>query len=186
MNKRKPKGLEGELVYLSPVSSEDANLYYDELFDPEARKLTGTKVLFTFDQVVQYLKDRSMSSTSVLCFIVLQKNDEIIGDIALQDIDTTNRSGGIRISINKHNHQGRGYGTEALKLMLDYGFGQLNLHRIELTVYDYNERAIHVYEKVGFKVEGRLRDALYYDHAYHDTIFMSILEDEFRQLYKQT
>lgn len=70
-----------------------------------------------------------------------------------------------------------------MKLMLDYGFGVLNLHRIELNVFDYNARAMHVYEKLGFKREGVQREALFYDHKYHDSILMSILEDGFRALH---
>ncbi|WP_370541814.1 GNAT family N-acetyltransferase [Alicyclobacillus sp. SO9] len=90
-----------------------------------------------------------------------------------------NRSGNFRIAINTQ-LAGRGYGTEATAIMLEYGFGILNLHRIDLDVYSINERAIHVYEKVGFKREGVLRDAHYYNNTYYDTIIMSILEDEYR------
>lgn len=112
--------------------------------------------------------------------IASKENDALVGDIALQDIDTMNRSANIRIAINRQQHQGKGFGTEALRLMLDYGFGILNLHRIELNVFAFNERAIHVYEKLGFRREGVQREALFYDHKYRDSILMSILGDEFR------
>ncbi|WP_084219624.1 GNAT family N-acetyltransferase [Jeotgalibacillus soli] len=67
----------------------------------------------------------------------------------------------------------KGYGTEALKL-LDYGFGMLNLHRIELDVYNHNDRGMHVYKKIGFKQEGILRVYLFINHRYYDLIMMSI------------
>lgn len=67
--------------------------------------------------------------------------------------------------------------------MLDYGFGILNLHRIELEVFTYNKRAAHVYEKIGFVREGVRRHALFYNHEYHDVILMSMLEDEYRSRY---
>ncbi|SDW71287.1 Acetyltransferase (GNAT) family protein [Marininema mesophilum] len=67
--------------------------------------------------------------------------------------------------------------------MLEYAFGVLNLHRVELDVFSYNERAIHVYEKLGFKKEGILRESLFYDHQYHDSIIMSMLEKEYREHY---
>nr|WP_231558770.1 GNAT family protein [Brevibacillus thermoruber] len=86
----------------------------------------------------------------------------------------------IRIAITSREHQGRGLGTEAMRLLLDYGFGILNLHRIELNVFSYNARAIRAYEKLGFQREGVQREALYYNHQYHDSIIMSILEDEYR------
>lgn len=96
----------------------------------------------------------------------------MIGDIAIMDMDNPmNRSGVFRIAIDTQ-FAGRGYGTEATNLMLEFGFGILNLHRIQLEVYSINERAIHVYEKVGFKREGVLRDAQYYNNAYYDTIVM--------------
>ncbi len=78
----------------------------------------------------------------------------------------------------------QGYGREALLLMLEYGFGILNLHRIELEAYSYNERALHVYEGLGFKKEGVRREALYYDHEYHDIITMSLLEEEYRKKFR--
>ena len=65
-----------------------------------------------------------------------------------------------------------------MRLMVDYGFKALNLHRIGLDVFSYNERAVHVYEKMGFKREGLQRDSLFYDGEFHDTILMAILEDE--------
>ena len=64
--------------------------------------------------------------------------------------------------------------------VLNFGFGIYNLHRIELQVYSFNKRAIHVYEKLGFKREGVLRDYLYFNNQYHDAIVMSILETEFK------
>jgi len=113
----------------------------------------------------------------------LRDTDEIIGDIAIQGIDSMNRNASIRIAISNNGHQGKGYGQEAMKLMLDYGFGILNLHRIELNVFAFNDRATHVYEKLGFVKEGVNRDALYYNHQYHDSITMSIFEDEYRALH---
>lgn len=74
----------------------------------------------------------------------------------------------------------KGYGTEAMRLAVDYGFTHLNLHRIGLDVLDFNPRAIHVYEKIGFKQEGVLRDTLFYEGTFHSAILMGILEDEWR------
>lgn len=107
----------------------------------------------------------------------------MIGDIALQDIDSTNRNANIRVNISEEENQGRGYGSEAMELMLGYAFGVLNLHRIELNVFNYNDRALHVYEKLGFMQEGVQREALFYDHQYHDSIMMSILEDDYRRIH---
>lgn len=178
-----PKVREGQKIYLRPVDANDTERYYQLLFDAETSRLTGTKAIFHYDQITDYLDTKWKDDSSVLLVIALQETDEWIGDIALQDLDYTNRSANLRIAINQAKHQGQGYGTEALRLMLDYAFGILQLHRVELNVYAFNERAAHVYERAGFKIEGRQRDALFYDHKYHDSILMSILEDEYREQY---
>jgi len=180
---KQAKFLAGTKVYLRPVNLEDAEAYYHLLFDSEVRRLTGTQRHFTKEQIARYIEDKSQDSSSVLLLIALQESDQLIGDIAIQGIDRANRSAGIRISIDHSDHQGKGYGQEALQLMLDYGFGVLNLHRIELEVFTYNPRAIHVYEKIGFVREGIRREALFYNHQYHDAIIMSILEKEYRDKY---
>lgn len=175
--------LEGEHIFLRPIGLADSELYYRTLFDPDVRRLTGTQSYFTREQINRYIENKSKDSSSILLLISLFEPEEVIGDIALQDIDPVNRSANLRLAINHGEHQGKGYGSEAIKLMLEYGFGVLHLHRIELNVYSYNERAKHVYAKLGFKEEGIQRDVLYYDHAYHDSIMMSMLEEEYREMY---
>jgi RimJ/RimL family protein N-acetyltransferase len=177
--------LEGEHVYLRPIGLDDAEAYFHKLFVPEMRRLTGTQRSFTKEQIVRYIESKSQDSTSLLLLIALRETDEVIGDIALQSIDSMNRNANIRIAIDLKEHQNKGYGSEAILLMLDYAFGIVNLHRVELNVFSYNERAIHVYQKLGFKKEGVQREALYYNHQYHDSIIMSILEDEYRALHSK-
>ncbi len=115
--------------------------------------------------------------------MVRQKDDALVGEVVLNEIDGRNRSSNFRIFIAAQ-YTGRGYGTEATRLMLDYGFGMLNLHPIELDVYTINPRALHVYEKVGFVREGVKRQNWYYDHQYYDSIVMSMLEDDYRARYQ--
>ena len=177
--------LEGSQVYLRPIHVEDTEMYYNTLFHQEVRRLTGTQRSFTKDQIARYIEAKGQDASSLLLLIALRQDDRIIGDIALQDIDTMNRSANIRIAITDQVDQGKGYGTEALVLMLGYGFGIYNLHRIELNVFDYNERAIRCYEKAGFQREGVQRDALFYNHQYHDSILMSMLDHEYRDRYVQ-
>lgn len=175
--------LEGERVYLRPANPEDVPGYFGMLFDPELRRLTGTQEVFSFPGIERYIEKKSQDSSGILLLIALSDNDQVIGDIALQDIDHVNRNAGLRIAIQTDGHTGKGYGPEAIRLMLEYGFGVLNLHRVELQVFGYNERAIKAYEKVGFTREGVQRQGLYYNHRYHDSILMSMLEDEFRAKY---
>lgn len=184
-NTKPVRFLEGERIYLRPFGEEDTAGYYQMLFNPEMRRLTGTKQAFTLEGVRRYIAEKSDNHDTILLLIALSDSDQIIGDIALQDIDYVNRNANIRIALDKGEHLGKGYGPEAIRLLLEYAYGILNLHRIELQVFDYNERAIKAYEKVGFKREGVQRDALYYQHRYHDSIIMSMLEEEYRALYHQ-
>ncbi|MBR2564465.1 MAG: GNAT family N-acetyltransferase [Paenibacillus sp.] len=183
---RTAKLMQTENIYLRPFEITDVDTYYPSLFESEMRRLTGTQASFTRSQVERYVENTAQDDSRLNLLIALQRTDEIIGDIALKDIDAKNRSAHIRIAIDQPHHQGKGYGSEALLLMLNYGFGIANLHRIELEVYSYNERAIRTYEKLGFQREGVKRDVLYYNHQYHDAILMSILEDEFRKKHLKT
>ncbi|RIX48629.1 N-acetyltransferase [Paenibacillus nanensis] len=178
--------LEGKQVYLRPIEAADADWYFESVYRKETRRLTGTQKHFSREQIADYIAGKAKDTSSVLLLIAKSDNDELIGDIAIQGIDSINRNASIRVAINQDAHQGKGYGSEALLLMLDYGFGVLNLHRIELYVYSYNERAKHVYEKLGFVQEGVQRDALFYEHRYYDSIIMSMLEDEYRARYVKT
>ncbi|CAM2799347.1 GNAT family N-acetyltransferase [Paenibacillus taichungensis] len=178
---RIPRLLETKRIYLRPFESTDVDIYFPGLFDAEMRRLTGTQNSFTRTQVERYIENAAQDDSRLMLLIALQENDQVIGEIALMDLHTKNLSAHIRIAIDHTEHQGKGYGSEALLLMLDYGFGICNLHRIELEVYAFNQRAIRTYEKLGFQREGVRREALYYNHQYHDAIQMSMLENEFRE-----
>jgi RimJ/RimL family protein N-acetyltransferase len=75
----------------------------------------------------------------------------------------------------------QGYGAEAISTILDYAFGDLDLNRVGLSVFEFNEDAISTYDKLGFREEGRLRQALKRDAVFHDAILMSVLESEWRE-----
>ncbi|PYE50845.1 GNAT family N-acetyltransferase [Paenibacillus barcinonensis] len=180
------KLMETKRIYLRPFETTDVEAYYPSLFDAELRRLTGTQRSFTLAQVERYVESAAQDDSRLMLLIALQGTHEIIGEVVLMDIHAQNRSAHIRVAIDQPAHQGKGYGSEAILLMLDYGFGIANLHRIELEVFAFNERAIRTYEKLGFQREGVKRDVLYYHHQYHDAILMSILEDEFRRRHLTT
>lgn len=85
---------------------------------------------------------------------------------------------------NRRHAWGKGYGTEAGHLLLDYAFERLGFHRISIGVVGFNERALRFWQNLGFKREGVQRDGYYCDGKYSDFIMMSILEDEFKMLHK--
>ena len=173
------KFLEGERVYLRPIENEDMDLLYNSLWHKEGRRLTGTQTVFSRTGVQQFFENVSADSSRIDLLICLHENNQPIGDIVMMDIDHRNRNAIVRISIFDQDFWGNGYGTEAMSLLLDFGFNIFNLHRIGLDVFSYNERGIKSYQKLGFKQEGIIRDALFYDGGYHDSILMGILKDEF-------
>ena len=152
---------------------------FASLSDEESMRLTGTQQSFTFAQVEAYCQ-RIETAVDRADYAIIRKEDEVyVGEVVLNQIDWENRSSNFRIALAGEAHFGKGYGSEATRLILHYGFATLHLHRIELEVYDFNPRAQHVYEKAGFVREGVRRDALLWDGEYHDAFVMSILEDEF-------
>lgn len=118
--------------------------------------------------------------TDIWFMIETIKNGKIIGNVDLSDIDGTSGNAWLGISIGDREYWGCGYGTDAMLVLMRYGFEVLNLHRITLNVFEYNQRAIRCYEKVGFKVEGRERQFLNREGRRWDLIFMGILRSEWK------
>jgi RimJ/RimL family protein N-acetyltransferase len=172
--------LRGQKIILRSYRQSDLEPLFAGSNEPVGGKFTGTQTTFTREQVERYVqKQIAADDDSRASFIIAPLDDSRpVGEVVINQIDRTNNNANIRIAIFSPDDYGGGYGTEAMRLMVDYGFRELKLHRIELGVYAFNPRAIRVYEKVGFKREGVLRDILFYDREYHDEIVMSILEYE--------
>ena len=175
--------LVGDKIVLRPITVDDASGMFAALSDEEGMRLTGTQSSFTFEQVEAFCKRVSEADDRADYAITLKDDPEskYIGEAVLNEIDDENRSADFRIALQGKAYFGKGYGSEATRLIIDYGFKVLNLHRIELEVYDFNPRAQHVYEKAGFVKEGVKRDALFWEGQYQNAIVMSILEDEWRK-----
>jgi RimJ/RimL family protein N-acetyltransferase len=109
-------------------------------------------------------------------------DDTLIGFVAFDGIDWRHGNTFVAIGLGEPAYRGNGYGTDALRVMLRYGFQELNLYRIQLNVFSYNERAIKSYLKVGFSSEGRQRGMLLRDGRRWDFVYMSILRDEWMTL----
>lgn len=175
----------GEKVYLVPIESEHIDLYYEKLQQAsfDSYLYTGSKKIITKTELMSYVKRIESDSERLDLFIINQNTNEIVGEVVLNGIDFENRSGSIRICIFLEKDFNHGYGSEAMRLAMNYGFGMFNLNRIELEAYTFNERAIHVYKKLGFKEEGLRRQCLYFNHIYHDACIMSILKQEYKEMH---
>jgi RimJ/RimL family protein N-acetyltransferase len=106
--------------------------------------------------------------------------DRLVGTCAFSQLDGENGSALYHITIGESDAWGRGYGTEATRLMVDHAFESLGLHRIALNVFEFNERAIRAYRRCGFTVEGRSRESIWRDRRWWDELAMSIIESDWR------
>lgn len=178
--------IKGEKVRLRPVSMDDVPNRFSwfnnsEIIRPYLGRLTFT----TRKQVEEAITDAAKLDP-LLGYIELSidktPNLRYIGNIFLRNINLFNRSAEFGIVIGIPDLLGVGLGFDAALLMLGYGFDELQLHRIWLTVFSFNERAEKCFTKCGFKREGLLRETIFAGGKFHDTIFMSILENEWRAL----
>ncbi|WP_432949304.1 GNAT family N-acetyltransferase [Kribbella sp. CA-253562] len=169
--------LTGDLVVLRPLGEEDFPMMKAAIADPEVTKLTGSRGEISDEKALEWLRTRKDQPDRLDLAIVDKATGESVGEAVLNEYDPDNRSCNFRILIGPAGRN-RGLGTEATRLIVGYGIEQLGLHRISLGVYAFNPRAQRAYEKAGFVVEGRLRDDLYWDGEWVDSIVMSVLETE--------
>ena len=173
--------LVGNRVVLRPITGADTAAMFASLSDKESQRLTGTQESFTFEQVQNYCQGLEGADDRVDYAITLKDDPAYLGEVVLNEIDWETRSASFRIALASEKLFGKGYGTEATRLIIEFGMQTLKLHRIELEVYDFNPRARHVYEKAGFVLEGIRRDVLLWEGKYQSAILMSILEGEYNE-----
>src|SRR5215471_14020805 len=163
------KKLVGKKCYLSPMNINVAGKYTEWLNDLELTINLGplySRVL-NVENETEFLKN--LSKDQNYSIIDLETN-ELIGNCGFLEVDNLNQTGEVGIFIGNKSFWGKGYGTEALTLLLDYGFKALNLYNIQLRVFEFNKRGIKCYEKIGFKQIGIRRNALYRNMERHNII----------------
>ena len=167
--------IKGERLYLRSIEESDANeTYLSWINDSEVTKgLEKGTYPSSMNDLVNYLKS-VINNPSVIMFAVCVENGEHIGNIKLDRINSISRTAEMGLMIGSKAHWGKGLGKEMCQLVLDYAWNELNLRKISLTVYGNNPNAVRLYEKLGFKVEGRLKDHVYAEGAYHDKLWMSV------------
>ncbi len=173
------KKVKGERCYLSPIDSEDYKLYTAWLNDPEV-----TENLTLSDKVITESGERLMLETlskEHSYTIVLNEGDAPIGVCGFHILDQRNRTCEIGIFIGEKQHWGKGYGTEAIRLLMGYGIDYLNLHSFLISVYSFNKRGYKCYTGLGFKEIGTRRKCIRQKGEYHDMIYLDMLAEEFER-----
>lgn len=176
------KKLVGDRIYLSPkgVSEEEIQKFTEWMNDFNVTDYTGRSGQITTLVGEKEWLENSVRNTENRNFNIVELNsDKLIGTIGLENIDWIQRSAVLGIFIGDANFRNNGYGTEAIKLLLEYGFKYVNLHSIRLDLLEVNERAHRCYLKCGFKDTGRSREEIFLNGKYYDKLHMDILENEF-------
>ena len=177
------KKLIGDRIYLSPMSIEDAEKYVEWMCDFKVTDGIGkSSDLVTVEGERDWIE--SVLKSGELTFSIIDiKTDQLIGNCGIMNINQKDRVAELGIFIGEETNRSKGYGAEALKLLLDYGFNYMNFNNIMLKVRSFNERAIACYKKIGFKEYGRRRECCFLNGKYYDNIYMDILAKEFKGNY---
>lgn len=133
------------------------------------------------EEIERFFASRVVGQEALAMAIHERDGDRLIGTCAFSQFDGDNGSALYHITIGEKDAWGRGYGTEATRLMLDHAFDVLGMHRVALYVFEFNKRAIRAYQRCGFVIEGRSRESIYRDGRWWDELAMSVLESDRRR-----
>jgi RimJ/RimL family protein N-acetyltransferase len=174
-----PTTLEGRLVVLRHFRPEQLGSVIRWYRDADLARLTRYQQRpMSQDEIEHFFRGRLLAADALAYAIHVRNGERLVGLTTFSALDPDNGSALFHITIGERDAWGRGYGTETAELMLEHAFVNLGLHRIGLSVFAFNERALRSYEKAGFAVEGRLREAIYRDGRWWDEVQMGALAHE--------
>jgi RimJ/RimL family protein N-acetyltransferase len=177
--------LEGENIYLNPIKSDDVQSVMKFMNNENIRILARSRRNVMNESNTKTMIENMQKNEEA--FIIYKKiNDEKIGYALIMDRDEYNREAMIGLSIEDKQNRGKGFGGNAIKLLLKHGFINLNLESVYLGVYEYNVSAIKIYEKIGFKHVGNRRNAKIIGNKKYNEIIMDMVSDEYFELYGNT
>jgi RimJ/RimL family protein N-acetyltransferase len=174
-----PDEIRGELVVLRRPRPEYLPSVMRWYRDPEIARLTRYQPRpMVAAEIERFFHGRLLAPDALAYAIHQLPTERLVGLTTFSSLDADNGSVLYHIAIGERDAWGRGLGTEATRLMLGHAFEHLSLHRVSLTVFSFNTRAIRAYEKAGFRIEGRARGAILRDGRRWDEIQMGVLRDE--------
>lgn len=174
----------GGRIRLTSIRGEDLMVYAQWTEDSAFMRLydSSPAVPRSIGRVRGTFEEDDKSATAFVFAIRTLYSEELIGVCAVDGIHWNHRSGWISIGIGEAMHRGQGYGREAMQMLMRFAFHEINLHRLQLTVFSYNPAAQRLYERLGFTREGVWREALIRDGAFHDMIQYGMLAPEYARL----
>lgn len=177
-----PAFLRGSKVYLRPLERSDLNAtYLGWLNDAGVTRYLETGAFpTTLQDLEKFYQGVTGSRTEVMFAIADGKSHKHIGNVKLGPIDWVHRRAMFGIMIGEKDYWGKGAGEEVTRLMVEYAFCRLNLRRIGLVVFEEHEPAVRCYQKIGFKVEGCLREQMFHEGRYKNHLYMGLLRSEYK------
>ncbi|WP_152394272.1 GNAT family N-acetyltransferase [Paenibacillus guangzhouensis] len=172
---------ESSRVRLRKMTKEDTELYHKWRNDIEVMHSTNPSLdVYPMDATKDFVDHVILGSQTAKSYIMVEKGNETpIGIVSLVNIDYKNRNAEFIIDIGEKEYWGKGYGSEGVKLLLDFAFYEMNLHRVSLRVFSFNDKAIRLYTNIGFQEEGNSRQSLFRNGEWHDIIHMGVLQNEY-------
>lgn len=167
----------GEKVCLRAYREEDIPKATSFVNDEELKKLLVTNIPFpmTLWEEEEWVKSQKSSQNGSYNFAIEDiETKAYIGGCGIQEVNWLSRVATVGIMIGDKEYWGKGYGTDAMKVLMDFIFNKMNIRKIRLSTFSFNMRARKSYEKCGFEVEGILKDEIFKDGKYYDEIIMSV------------
>ena len=176
--------LKGARVELRPIKRSDIEYFLKWMNDTEVSQYLTVYLPvteFTEEKWIEDMAQKTAAGSDVIFVIeALDDGHKSIGVVGLDKISPKDHQAEFGIAIGEKSHWEKGYGTEAARLIIDYGFQQLNLHRIRSGALANNKRSIRLHKKVGFQEEGRLREEVFKNGEFHDLVIFGLLRDEWK------
>lgn len=178
--------LTGKNVLLRPIERSDISYFLKWFNDPEVIQYLGLYLPMTEMSEEKFIEElgtmRATSDVILVIEVIEGDSTKPIGNCGLHQIDAKDHNAIFGIVIGEKDYWNKGYGPEAARLLISYGFQQLNLHRISSTALAFNQGSVTLHKKVGFREEGRLRQAMFKNGQYHDLVQFGILREEWRRV----
>jgi len=173
--------IRGEKVGLREVRRSDLANFLQWFNDPEVTQYLSMSLPMTEmaeEKWVEGLAERANTDVHFVIVAIDDDNEVSIGSIGFSGFNNKDHTATFGIAVGDKQYWNKGYGTEAARLIIDYGFGELNLHRINSNVYEFNERSWRMHLRVGFTEEGRQRELIYRKGRYWNLVMLGILKEE--------